>query len=131
MEKNSITNKCSFGLYRRLLASLYIILKFLLDYTLSLDFSEKVNFSRSSIDVTFETEAYHSGLVGLLLSGASGDDTDGLKAVRRSGTAGLKVYRQLRCLCLCKQSPVTLDRKIDADDVGDCINFLQNIAREF
>lgn len=57
------------------------------DYTLSLDFSEKVNFSRPSIDVTFETvaEAYSDSAACLLLSGASSDGSQGLKVVKRMG----------------------------------------------
>jgi two-component system chemotaxis response regulator CheB len=57
------------------------------DKTLSLDFSEKVNYSRPSIDVTFETaaEAYGNSLACLLLSGASVDGTGGLKVVKQLG----------------------------------------------
>lgn len=52
--------------------------------TLSLDFSEKVNFSRPSIDVTFESAAYayHRLLTALLLSGANADGVEGLRAVK-------------------------------------------------
>jgi len=57
------------------------------DRTLSLDFSEKVNYSRPSIDVTFETaaEACGSSVTCILLSGASSDGTEGLKIVKRYG----------------------------------------------
>lgn len=53
------------------------------DYTLSLDASEKVNYSRPSIDVAFESAAalYKSGLTAILLSGANADGTKGLVAV--------------------------------------------------
>lgn len=55
--------------------------------TFSLDASEKVNFSRPSIDVTFESasEAYHENLVCLLLSGANSDGTLGLQKVKNKG----------------------------------------------
>ena len=45
------------------------------DLTFSLDISEKVNFSRPSIDVTFETaaDAFGDSIIGLLLSGANAD----------------------------------------------------------
>ncbi|MDB5274501.1 MAG: chemotaxis protein CheB [Chitinophagaceae bacterium] len=51
----------------------------------ALDDSEKVNYSRPSIDVTFESaaEAYTSSVVAILLSGANADGTDGLKAIHR------------------------------------------------
>lgn len=57
------------------------------DRTFSLDYSEKINFSRPSIDVTFESaaEVYGSGLVAILLSGANEDGTNGLTAVKRAG----------------------------------------------
>ncbi|SDH21611.1 two-component system, chemotaxis family, response regulator CheB [Dyadobacter soli] len=57
------------------------------DRTFSLDYSEKINFSRPSIDVTFESaaEVYGSGLVAILLSGANEDGTSGLTAVKKAG----------------------------------------------
>ncbi|GAB3269270.1 chemotaxis protein CheB [Larkinella harenae] len=53
----------------------------------SLDNSEKVNYSRPSLDVTFESAAdvYGSSLVGILLSGANSDGTAGLNAVKKAG----------------------------------------------
>ncbi|WP_159799369.1 chemotaxis protein CheB [Flavobacterium sp. MK4S-17] len=55
--------------------------------TLSLDRSEKVNYSRPSIDVSFESAAdvYGQHLVGVLLSGANSDGTAGLKAIKNAG----------------------------------------------
>lgn len=57
------------------------------DRTFALDYSEKINFSRPSIDVTFESAAdvYGPGLVAILLSGANEDGTHGLMAVKRAG----------------------------------------------
>lgn len=54
---------------------------------LSLDISEKVNYSRPSIDVSFESaaEVYGESLVGLLLSGANSDGTEGLLAIKNAG----------------------------------------------
>ena len=58
-----------------------------MDKTVSLDFSEKVHYSRPSIDVSFETaaEAYGPELACLLLSGANADGVEGLKAVQHFG----------------------------------------------
>lgn len=55
--------------------------------TLSLDTSEKVNYSRPSIDVSFESaaEVYGESLIGILLSGSNSDGTYGLKTVKASG----------------------------------------------
>ncbi|WP_221391733.1 chemotaxis protein CheB [Dyadobacter sp. NIV53] len=57
------------------------------DYTFSLDYSEKINFSRPSIDVTFESAAdiYGSSMAGIILSGANEDGTKGLKAIKNAG----------------------------------------------
>lgn len=53
------------------------------DHTLSLDYSEKVNYSRPSIDVTFQSaaEVFKSELVCVLLSGSNADGVEGLKTV--------------------------------------------------
>lgn len=54
------------------------------DQTFSLDYSEKINFSRPSIDVTFKSGAdvFGEKLVCILLSGANADGADGLGYVR-------------------------------------------------
>lgn len=57
------------------------------DHTFSLDYSEKVNYSRPAIDVTFQTaaEVYQERLVCLLLSGSNADGVNGLKSVKAWG----------------------------------------------
>lgn len=64
------------------------------NHTFSLDDSEKINHSRPSIDVTFESaaEVYGSSLVGVLLSGANADGKDGLIAIKKAG--GIAVVQQ-------------------------------------
>ena len=54
---------------------------------LALSTDETVNFSRPSIDVMFESaaDAYGSGVVALLLTGANSDGTRGLGKIRRAG----------------------------------------------
>jgi len=53
----------------------------------SLDVSEKVNYSRPSIDVSFESAAdvFQTRLTAILLSGANNDGTKGLLAVKNKG----------------------------------------------
>ena len=53
----------------------------------SLDCSEKIHYSRPSIDVTFESagETFGSQCAGVLLSGANADGAQGLKAIRELG----------------------------------------------
>jgi two-component system chemotaxis response regulator CheB len=57
------------------------------DQTLSLDVSEAILFSRPSIDVTFESAAQVFGekVIGIVLSGASKDGSQGLLNIARAG----------------------------------------------
>ncbi|GAO41879.1 chemotaxis protein CheB [Flavihumibacter petaseus] len=61
------------------------------DGTFALDASEKVNYSRPSIDVSFisAAEVYRENLLCILLSGANAD-----------GTAGMKTARELGATCI-------------------------------
>jgi two-component system chemotaxis response regulator CheB len=58
-----------------------------LDGTLGLSVDAPVHFSRPSIDVLFDSaaQAYESGLLGVLLSGASTDGATGLKSIHDAG----------------------------------------------
>ena len=55
--------------------------------TLSLSTDEKVNFSRPSIDVLFESAAdvYGENLVAILLTGANSDGAEGLRIIQEAG----------------------------------------------
>lgn len=66
------------------------------DKTFSLSTDEKVNYSRPSIDVLFETaaEAYGAGLIGVILTGASRDGAAGLRRIKEH--AGLTVVQDPR-----------------------------------
>lgn len=57
------------------------------DHTISLDYSEKINYSRPSIDVTFQSaaEVFKGDLVCVLLSGSNADGVEGLKIVNNFG----------------------------------------------
>jgi two-component system chemotaxis response regulator CheB len=57
------------------------------DLVLSLDASEKVNYCRPSIDVTFQSasEVFESSLACILLSGANADGVEGLREVKAAG----------------------------------------------
>src|SRR5690606_28214389 len=57
------------------------------DHSFSLDISEKVNFSRPSIDLTFSTgsDAYKERTIGILLSGANSDGVRGLETIKKGG----------------------------------------------
>jgi two-component system chemotaxis response regulator CheB len=55
--------------------------------TLSLSVDEAVNFSRPSVDVLFESavDAYGTGVVGVVLSGANDDGAAGLARIAAAG----------------------------------------------
>jgi two-component system chemotaxis response regulator CheB len=57
------------------------------DHTFSLDYSERVNYSRPSLDVTFRSAAdvYGAGLTALVLSGGNADGADGMRYVQDKG----------------------------------------------
>ena len=57
------------------------------EFSLSLSTAEKVNFSRPSIDVLFETAAwtFKQDLLGILLTGSNSDGAEGLKTIKKYG----------------------------------------------
>ncbi len=57
------------------------------DYTISLSTDEKVNYSRPSIDVLFESAAlsFPAGTIGILLTGANNDGAAGMKLIGETG----------------------------------------------
>ena len=57
------------------------------NHTFSLSVNEPVCFSRPSIDVLFETaaRAYNSHLIGIILTGANKDGSQGIKAIKKRG----------------------------------------------
>lgn len=95
----------------------------------SLDYSEKVNYSRPSIDVAFQSaaEVYKEELVCVLLSGSNSDGTEGL---RRVGELGGTVVIQNPATAIMPYMPevaiTSLDKSlvIDADQMADYINQL-------
>lgn len=56
-------------------------------FSLSLSTDEKVNFSRPSIDVLFETAAWNFGpeVLGIVLTGANSDGAEGLETIKKYG----------------------------------------------
>lgn len=93
------------------------------DRTFSLGAGEKVNFSRPSIDVLFETaaDAFGEHLVGVVLTGASVDGTNGLLKIKKCG--GTTVV----------QDPETAEAKLMPTSaikacVVDCVGSLDTIS---
>lgn len=84
--------------------------------TFSLVHSEKVNYSRPSIDVTFQSaaEVYKDHLVCLLLSGSNIDGTEGLKSVKYFGG---KVMIQNPESAAMPYMPVQAELNVDVDEI--------------
>ena len=102
------------------------------DGSLSLDTSEKINYSRPSIDVSFESAAdiYGPSLIGILLSGANADGTDGLSVIKDNG--GTTVVQDPKTA----EMPFMPQSAIDAAvadfvlDTKGLIKFIQEINKE-
>jgi len=99
--------------------------------TFSLDYSERIHYSRPSIDVGFRSAAdvYGPGLIGLLLSGGNADGAEGLEYIQEKG--GITVV----------QDPATADvpympqqaiSRMKADFIvpaGELPDFINSLAR--
>jgi len=82
------------------------------DHTFSLDASEKINFSRPSIDVSMQTaaDAYGEGLLAILLSGANDDGTEGFAAVKSAG--GLAIAQDPKEAIVPKMTQSVVTKKL-------------------
>ena len=105
-----------------------------LDHTISLDYSEKINYSRPAIDVSFQTaaEVFQDRLACVLLSGSNADGVDGLKYVKQWG--GLTVIQnpdnaQVAYMPAQAKLHVEIDKILNAEDMGEFINLLSQSTR--
>jgi len=101
------------------------------DRTFSLDYSEKVNYSRPSIDVTFQTaaEVYQDKLVCMLLSGSNADGVNGLKSVKEWGGVAViqnPITAQVAYMPTQAQLNVDIDHVLSIEEMGEFINLLSN-----
>ena len=99
------------------------------DRSFSLDYSEKVNYSRPAIDVTFQTaaEVYQERLVCLLLSGSNADGVNGLKSVKSwGGTAVIQDPATAQVAYMPEQASihVKIDYTLHIEDMAEFINLL-------
>ena len=96
----------------------------------SLDDSEKVNYSRPSIDVTFESaaEAYGNTVRAILLSGANADGTEGLKAIHEQGGATVVQHPDTAKFPYMPQQAILnapVDFQMDIEEMIHYINTIQ------
>jgi len=97
---------------------------------LTLDDSEKVNFSRPSIDVTFESavQAYGKSLVCVLLSGANADGAAGLRKAKEKGAVVIVQDPALAEFAFMPQKALELveaDMILDNNNVAKIRDYLQ------
>jgi two-component system chemotaxis response regulator CheB len=97
--------------------------------SISLDYSEKVNYSRPSIDVTFQSaaEVYREKLVCILLSGSNADGVEGLKSVNNFGGKVVIQNPNTAIMPYMPQQAVLNVRPnviLDSHDMADYINKL-------
>lgn len=95
----------------------------------ALSTDERVNFSRPSIDVLFETaaEAYEDGLVGIILTGANADGAAGMARIKQFG--GLAVVQspdtaEADAMPKAAIDAVDVDHVLPLDEIGHFLNTL-------
>lgn len=93
------------------------------DKTFSLSVDEPVNYSRPSIDVTFESasDAFREHVIGIILTGANGDGSKGLKRIKeRGGTAIVQNPQSAQYpeMPLAAISETEVDNILDIDEIS-------------
>ena len=99
------------------------------DRALALSVDKRVNFSRPSIDVLFETaaEIFCDSLVGVVLTGANADGAAGLARIKRFG--GLTVVQDpasavADAMPRAALKAVAVDHLLPLDEIGPFLNSL-------
>ena len=98
----------------------------------SLDSSEKVHFSRPSIDVTFESVAdvFRDRVVGILLSGANADGAAGISHIKTMGGHTIVQNPETAEVSFMPQQAIhrgAVDDILDADQIPTVLlNLLRN-----
>lgn len=103
------------------------------DHTLSLSVDEKVNFARPAIDVLFESaaDAYESRLIGVILTGANQDGSQGLRRIKEFG--GLTVVQDPQTAKAPSMPEAALaatevDYVLPLDEIGDFLNNIMGMG---
>ena len=99
------------------------------DGTLSLDASERVHYSRPSIDVSFMSAAlaFKNELAGILLSGANADGAQGIKVIKESGGYTIVQDPQEASVGYMPQQALltkAVDKIMTGDEMADWMNEL-------
>jgi two-component system chemotaxis response regulator CheB len=104
------------------------------DRTFSLSIEGHVNFSRPSVDVLFESAvyAYRDRLIGIILTGANHDGSQGVRKIKRMGGYVLVQDPATAEACAMPQAAiaaVTVDRVLPLEQIGP--HLLQLVNRSF
>ena len=96
------------------------------DKTFMLDYSELVNYSRPSIDMTFSSiaDAYGSRALGILLSGANKDGAAGLCQIIAAGGTGIAQDPQTAAFEVMPRSAIDLCRDVKVLSIDEIIKFI-------
>jgi len=99
------------------------------DRTLALSVGEKVNFSRPSIDVLFETAAqvYTDTLIGVIMTGANSDGTKGIGIIKEFGRCSLVQLPNEAEASVMPESPIKhneIDYILTLEKIALCLNRL-------
>jgi two-component system, chemotaxis family, protein-glutamate methylesterase/glutaminase len=101
------------------------------DHSISLSDDPPVNYSRPSIDVSFESAArvYRERLVGIILSGANSDGAIGIREIKKSG--GLTVAQdpaeaQFKTMPLAAVNTGKVDKIMTLEKIRDFLNSYNN-----
>lgn len=102
------------------------------DHTFSLSVEERINFSRPSIDVLFETalDAYCSSLIGIILTGANNDGSKGLKLIKDCGGLTIVQDPQEAEVPAMPEAAIKLSMPDHILKVGQIAPFLIRIVKE-
>ena len=95
----------------------------------SLEGSEKMNYSRPSIDVTFKSaaETFGDSVIGILLSGANADGVEGLGYIRKNkGKVWIQDPETAEVDYMPRQAAqqIDYDLLIEPKNLAECINNL-------
>lgn len=101
------------------------------DKTLTLDVSEKVNYSRPSIDITLECAAdvFKDRLIGIILTGANADGAKGLAKIKsKKGFAIVQNPETAEVATMPKEAikSTAVDHILDLEDIGQLLNTMDS-----
>lgn len=99
------------------------------DYSLALSMEDRVNYSRPSIDVLFESaaEVYFDTLIGVIMTGANTDGSKGLREIKRCGGMAVVQAPETAEVDLMPRSAINsveVDYIVPLDELGAFLNMM-------